>query len=63
MILLIALGALFVVDNAEFLHTAKEQQNEGYTWSYMGKSSPSGTPAITIKPDNGDEFILWRLTR
>jgi hypothetical protein len=63
MILLIALGALFAVDNAEFLNTVKEQQDEGYTWKYVGKSRPSGTPAITIKPDNGDEFILWRLER
>lgn len=62
MILVIALGALFAIDNAEFFHTAKEQQDNGYSWTYVGKSNPSGTPAITIN-SNGNEFILWRLER
>lgn len=61
--LIIALASLFVVDNTEFLNTAKEQQDEGYVWNYVGKSTPSGTPAITIKPNSGNEFILWRLER
>jgi len=61
--ILVALALLFGVDNAEFLNTAKEQREQGYTWNYVGKSTPSGTPAITINPEHGDEFILWRLER
>jgi len=61
--ILVVIALLFGADNAEFLNTVKEQQDEGYTWKYVGKSRPSGTPAITINPEHGDEFILWRLER
>jgi len=52
----------FVVDNAEFLETAKQQQAEGYKWAHVGKSTPSGTPAITVDSVNGSH-IYYRLTK
>ena len=54
---------MFGVAEAEFLQTSNAQQAEGYTWEYVGKQSPSGTPALTAKPENGDEYILFRLTK
>jgi hypothetical protein len=36
---------------------------QGYKWTYVGKQSPSGDPAITIKPEHTDEFILFKLTK
>ena len=33
---------------------------EGYEWVYVGKTKPSGVPAITMK-SNGEEYILWKL--
>jgi len=57
--LIIAITSLFVVDNAEFLNTAKVQQDEGYVWEYVGKQKASGTPAILID----DKYIYYRLTK
>ena len=62
MIILITIMSVFVVDNAEFLTTAEQQQKEGYKWKYVGKNYPSGTPALTIKNDD-DEYILFRLVK
>ena len=53
---------LFGFSNQEFLNTSAEQIDQGYKWTYVGKSQPSGTPAITIKTDN-DEYILYRLEK
>ena len=33
-----------------------------YKWEYVGKTKPSGVPAITMK-SNGEEYILWKLTK
>ena len=46
--------ALFFSANAEFVSTANEQIKDGYEWSYVGKTKPSGVPAITVKPQSGD---------
>ena len=55
--------ALFSIDIEEFRTTANKQMKEGYSWNYVGKQAPSGTPAITIKPQSGDEYILYRLEK
>ena len=55
--------ALFSIDTEEFRNMANKQMKEGYSWNYVGKQAPSGTPAITIKPQSGDEYILYRLEK
>ena len=49
--------------NQEFFATVEENINDGYTWVYVGKQAPDGSPALTVKPDNGDEFILFKMTK
>lgn len=61
--LLFLLTALFATDNAEFFKTATEQKQEGYTWSYVGKQKPDGSPAIIVSPPAGDNYILYKLTK
>ena len=51
---------MFSVDTQEFRETANKQMKEGYEWVYVGKTKPSGVPAITMKA-NGEEYILWKL--
>lgn len=51
------------VDNAEFIERSNQQIAEGYKWTYVGKQTPSGDPAITVKPENGNEYILFKLTK
>ena len=55
--------ALFSIDTEEFRTLANKQMKEAYSWNYVGKQAPSGTPAITIKPQSGDEYILYRLEK
>jgi len=55
--------ALFMSANAEFVSTANEQIKDGYEWNYIGKTKPSGVPAITIKPQSGDDYILFKLKK
>ena len=61
--ILILTLALFSVDTEEFRTLVNKQMKEGYSWNYVGKQAPSGTPAITIKPQSGDEYILYRLEK
>ena len=49
--------------NSEFIETSNEQIAQGYKWTYVGKQAPSGDPAITIQPENAEEFILFKLTK
>jgi len=63
MIIVATFLALFATDNAEFFKVANQQKSEGYVWAYVGKSTPSGTPAITINPQHSNEYILWRLEK
>ena len=55
--------ALFFSANAEFVSTANKEIKQGYEWSYVSKTKPSGVPAITIKPQSGDEYILFKLKK
>ena len=50
-------------DNAEFIERSNAQIEEGYKWAYVGKQAPDGNPAITIKPEHAEEFILFKLTK
>ena len=61
--ILVLVTALFSVDTAELRNTANNQLQEGYSWNYVGKQVPSGRPAITIKPQSGDEYILFRVEK
>ena len=49
--------------NQEFFAEVDKQISDGYKWEYVGKQVPDGSPAITVKPDNGDEFILFKLNK
>lgn len=49
--------------NAEFISTMNNELKDGYKWNYVGKTKPSGAPAITIKPQSGDEYILFKLKK
>tara|TARA_B100001057_G_scaffold448712_1_gene489289 strand:+ start:4136 stop:4324 length:189 start_codon:yes stop_codon:yes gene_type:complete len=61
--LLIAIAALFAIDNKEFIDTSSEQLKQGYSWNYVGKNAPIGTPAITIIPEHGEPYIIYRLEK
>ena len=60
-IIALVLG-MFSVVTQEFRETANAQMKEGYKWEYVGKTNPSGVPAITMKA-NGEEYILWKLKK
>jgi len=62
MLVLATLFALFATDNAEFFKVVSQQKDEGYKWTYVGKSNPSGTPAITVDSVNGSH-IYYRLKK
>jgi hypothetical protein len=62
-LLAVIVVAMFSHSNAEFIERSNEQIAQGYKWTYVGKQSPSGDPAITIKPEHADEFILFKLTK
>ena len=53
---------MFNVETQEFRETANAQMKDGYKWEYVGKTKPSGVPAITLK-SNGEEYILWKLQK
>ena len=60
-IVVLVLG-MFSIDTQEFGETANAQMKDGYKWDYVGKTKPSGVPAITMK-SNGEEYILWKLKK
>ena len=62
-ILAVLTSKLFLSSNAEFFEVSHEQRSEGYTWEFVGKTEASGAPALTIQPDNGNEWILYRLEK
>lgn len=61
--ILFALAALIAIDNKEFIDTSSKQLKEGYSWNYVGKTAPEGVPAITIKPEHSDAFIIYKLKK
>ena len=58
--ILVLVLAMFSINTQEFRKTANQQMKDGYEWEYVGKTKPSGVPAITMNA-NGDEYILWKL--
>ena len=54
--------SMYSMDTEEFRNTANSQIKDGYKWEYVGKTKPSGVPAITMKA-NGEEYILWKLKK
>ena len=58
--ILVLVLAMFSINTQEFRETANQQMKDGYEWEYVGKTKPSGVPAITMKA-NGDDYILWKL--
>ena len=58
--ILVLVLAMFSMNTQEFRETANQQMKDEYKWEYVGKTKPSGVPAITMKA-NGDEYILWKL--
>ena len=61
--MIVLLLSIASASNAEFIERSNEQMAQGYKWTYVGKQAPSGDPAITIKPEHTDEFILFKLTK
>lgn len=61
--IVVAVLGLFSIDTQVFWETTNLQIKDGYKWNYVGKTKPSGVPAITVKPENGDEYILWKLKK
>ena len=59
----LTVALFFSANTAEFRDLANKQMKQGYSWNYVGKQTPSGSPAITIKPHSGDEYILYRLEK
>jgi len=59
----VLLLSLASASNAEFIERSNAQIEEGYKWAYVGKQAPDGNPAITIKPEHAEEFILFKLTK
>ena len=53
---------MFSIATQEFREPANAQMKDGYKWEYIGKTKPSGVPAITMKA-NGEEYILWKLKK
>ena len=62
-VFLLLTSVLFFNTNAEFFEVSDQQLSEGYTWHKVGKSTPSGAPALTIEPYTGREYILYRLEK
>ena len=60
-IVVLVLG-MFSIDTQEFREMANAQMKDRYKWDYVGKTKPSGVPAITMKA-NGEEYILWKLKK
>ena len=63
MITAILFTAFVSFTNQEFFAAVEDQVSDGYKWEYVGKQAPSGVPAITVKPEVGEEFILFRLEK
>ena len=62
MLAAVLFAMLFAVDNKEFFDTVDQQKAEGYKWTKVGKSQPSGTPALIMK-NNNEEYIYYRLEK
>ena len=58
---IVLISGLWFADNSEFVTTAKEQQEAGATWHWVGwQDHEEGLPAITID-SNDQKHIVWKL--
>jgi len=62
-VFLLLTSVLFFSANAEFFEVSERQLSEGYKWKQVGKSTPSGAPALSIDPGNGNRYIIYRLEK
>lgn len=62
-IFILLTSVLFFNSNAEFFEVSEQQLSEGYTWHKVGKSTPSGAPALVMEPSPGREYIMYRLEK
>ena len=58
-----SLDTLIVGAGFAGMYSLHKQLSEGYKWTYVGKQDTSDVPSISIKPDNSDEYILFKLTK
>ena len=56
-------SVLFFSNNAEFFKVSEQQLLEGYKWHKVGKTTPSGAPALIIEPSQGREYIIYKLKK
>jgi hypothetical protein len=63
MTVLLLIGGLFMYDNQEFFGTAERQVEAGYGWEYIGKTEPSGVPALTVLDRDGKDTVYFKLTK
>ena len=55
---------LFAIDNKVFFETVEQNQKDGMSWNYVGKQSPDGHPAITVRNEaTGEESIYFKMLR
>jgi hypothetical protein len=54
---------MFIVGNQEFFATAEQQIENGYSWEYIGKTKPSGVPALTVLDSQNNEAIYFKLAK
>ena len=63
-IALMLFTTLFAVDNKLFIETEEQNQKDGMSWHYVGKSDPDGQPAITVRNEaTGEEYIYFKMLR
>ena len=63
-IALMLFTTLFAIDNKVFFETVEQNQKDGMSWHYVGKSDPDGQPAITVRNEQtGEESIYFKMQK
>lgn len=61
---LLLFTTLFAIDNKVFFETVEQNQKDGMSWHYVGKSDPDGQPAITVRNEQtGEESIYFKMQK
>ena len=61
---LVAVGALWSIDNKEFIDTANSQIADGYAWNIVECRAPdTSVPYIAITGPTGKEFVCSKLKK
>lgn len=62
--IIVLVAAMFSVDNESFINTMNDQMSNGYKWEYVGKQNvQKNVPSISIKAQNGEEYIFFKLKK